>query len=36
MALNFKELAARSTEQFLPTPISEALLRDIDGNDRGR
>ncbi len=33
---NFKHLAAESTDQFLPTPISESLLRPVGRNHRGR
>jgi hypothetical protein len=34
--LKFSELSSKSDNQFLPTPISESLLRRIDGADRGR
>lgn len=36
MVQNFQQLSAQSSDQFLPTPISESLLRHIDGADRGR
>lgn len=36
MARTFRKLAAESEDQFLPTPISESLLRNVDGEDRGR
>jgi hypothetical protein len=35
-ASTFKELSAKSENQFLPTPISESLLRHVNGADRGR
>lgn len=35
-ATTFTELSAKSENQFLPTPISESLLRRINGGDRGR
>ena len=36
LCTTFKELSAESTDQFLPTPISESLLRRTDGADHGR
>ena len=33
---NFRQLSAESLDQFLPTPISESILRPITGSDRGR
>lgn len=36
LASTFKELSAKSENQFLPTPISESLLRHVNGADRGR
>ncbi|KUI55109.1 Hexokinase-1 [Cytospora mali] len=35
-ASTFTELSAKSENQFLPTPISESLLRHVNGADRGR
>ncbi|ROW09518.1 hypothetical protein VMCG_02286 [Cytospora schulzeri] len=35
-ATTFTELSAKSENQFLPTPISESLLRHVNGADRGR
>lgn len=32
----FLQLSDKSDNQFLPTPISESLLRRVDGADRGR
>lgn len=32
----FKRLAAESTEQFLPTPISESILRPVSKRGSGR
>jgi hypothetical protein len=34
--IKFSELSTKSDNQFLPTPISESLLRRVDGADRGR
>lgn len=36
MSRTFVELSANSDTQFLPTPISESLLRRVNGADRGR
>ncbi|KAF3767453.1 hypothetical protein M406DRAFT_69597 [Cryphonectria parasitica EP155] len=36
MARTFTELSAKSEVQCLPTPISESLLRRVNGADRGR
>lgn len=36
MSRTFTELSANSETQFLPTPISESLLRRVNGADRGR
>lgn len=36
MSRIFVELSANSDTQFLPTPISESLLRRVNGADRGR
>ncbi|KYK59461.1 hexokinase XprF [Drechmeria coniospora] len=33
---NFSQLAAQSTDQFLPTPISETILRPVAGHGHGR
>ncbi|KAH8173121.1 hexokinase domain-containing protein [Sarocladium implicatum] len=33
---NFRELSATSTSQFLPTPISDAILRPISDRDHSR
>ncbi|KAH8900048.1 actin-like ATPase domain-containing protein [Thozetella sp. PMI_491] len=35
LAANFKQLSAESLDQFLPTPISESMLRPSDDLDRG-
>lgn len=32
----FLQLSNKSDNQFLPTPISESLLRRVEGADRGR
>lgn len=32
----FKRLAAESPDQFLPTPITESVLRPTAGNEKGR
>ncbi|KAK3390315.1 hypothetical protein B0H63DRAFT_446445 [Podospora didyma] len=32
----FRHLSAESLDQFLPTPISESILRPVAGHDRGR
>jgi hypothetical protein len=32
----FRELAASSLDQFLPTPISESILRPTRGSEKGR
>ena len=32
----FRTLSAQSAVQFLPTPISESILRPVAGQDRGR
>ena len=32
---NFSELAANSLDQFLPTPISESLLRPVTSSQTG-
>jgi hypothetical protein len=32
----FKQLAAESLHQFLPTPISESILRPTAGSEKGR
>ncbi|KAI1172810.1 MFS general substrate transporter [Nemania sp. FL0916] len=34
--LTFQQLAAESSAQFLPTPISESILRPTGGRERGR
>lgn len=36
MTKTFIDLSATSETQFLPTPISESLLRRVSGADRGR
>lgn len=36
MSKTFTRLAANSESQFLPTPISESLLRRVDDGDSGR
>lgn len=36
LSTTFKHLAAESTDQFLPTPISESILRPLDRRDHGR
>ncbi|KAK4450744.1 hypothetical protein QBC34DRAFT_64452 [Podospora aff. communis PSN243] len=36
LASNFSSLSARAADQFLPTPISESILRPVAGQDRGR
>lgn len=36
MSKTFTELSAKSETQFLPTPISESLLRRVNVADRGR
>ncbi|CAN8103067.1 unnamed protein product [Discula destructiva] len=36
MATTFTQLSANSDDQFLPTPISESLLRHVHGADQGR
>lgn len=36
MSRTFTELSANSDTQFLPTPISESILRRVTGADRGR
>lgn len=33
---NFRELAATSKTQFLPTPISDSILRPIRNSTQGR
>ena len=33
---NFAQLAAESSDQFLPTPISESILRPVADHDHGR
>lgn len=35
-AIVFQQLCAESKEMFLPTPISESLLRPVEGGGRGR
>ena len=32
----FDHLSAHSLDQFLPTPISESILRPVPGQDHGR
>lgn len=34
--VKFQELSTKSDNQFLPTPISESLLRRVESADRGR
>ena len=36
MAAVFRHLSAESQQLFLPTPISESMLRPVDGLDHGR
>ncbi|KAK3688074.1 hypothetical protein B0T22DRAFT_378968 [Podospora appendiculata] len=36
LASTFKTLSAESLDQFLPTPISESILRPVAGRDSGR
>ncbi|KAK0643440.1 hypothetical protein B0T16DRAFT_415897 [Cercophora newfieldiana] len=36
LALTFSTLSSQSADQFLPTPISESILRPVAGQDRGR
>ncbi|KAI0535965.1 major facilitator superfamily domain-containing protein [Xylaria digitata] len=36
LARTFRRLAFESSEQFLPTPISESILRPTGGRERGR
>ena len=36
LCTTFKQLSAESKDQFLPTPISESILRRTDGADHGR
>ncbi len=36
LTANFRHLSAESRNQFLRTPISESMLRPVDGLDRGR
>jgi hypothetical protein len=33
---NFQNLSAHSTDQFLPTPISESILRPVGARSSGR
>lgn len=36
LAETFRSLSAESLDQFLPTPISESILRPVAGRDHGR
>lgn len=36
LAREFKQLSAESSDQFLPTPISESILRRVNKADHGR
>jgi hypothetical protein len=36
LATTFKHLSSESLDQFLPTPISESILRAVAGRDFGR
>jgi len=36
LASTFRKLSSQSADQFLPTPISESILRPVAGQDRGR
>jgi hypothetical protein len=36
LGATFKRLSAESREMFLPTPISESILRPVAGRDLGR
>ncbi len=36
LSRTFRHLAAESSTQFLPTPISESILRPTRGRERGR
>ena len=33
---NFQQLSAESTDQFLPTPISDSILRPVSERGQGR
>jgi hypothetical protein len=36
LASTFSHLSAQAADQFLPTPISESILRPAAGRDQGR
>jgi hypothetical protein len=36
LASTFRELSSRSSDQFLPTPISESILRPAADQEQGR
>ncbi|KAL1840402.1 hypothetical protein VTK73DRAFT_3774 [Phialemonium thermophilum] len=36
LAATFRHLSAESLDQFLPTPISESILRHVASKSRGR